>query len=265
MGVIFASRIPGVGTSIDLDTDGIYLNDTAVEGSTLASGAQVSSSHSAYSSVINSESSFVTSVSTANTLATNNGRKANNNSSSNFEHNLDMQLFSSTPLPAKLRLHLVLQLQLIAVLPFHDITYSNNETQGSQEGTSITQGGERNVAPNDSGDKSTSALPKSTIIGVSAIGGVINNEGVNLDVVSYEALLGRVNLQRPPDPWEWRICSRSQDDRMSALHYSRAGNMGARTSLADFKRIAVSSCPFEIENLPTQKRKGNRKEKKRRE
>ncbi|THU77896.1 hypothetical protein K435DRAFT_391142 [Dendrothele bispora CBS 962.96] len=43
MGVIFASRIPGVGTSIDLDTDGIHLNDTAVEDSTLASGAQVSS------------------------------------------------------------------------------------------------------------------------------------------------------------------------------------------------------------------------------
>ncbi|THU85321.1 hypothetical protein K435DRAFT_783380 [Dendrothele bispora CBS 962.96] len=31
MGVIFASRIPGAGTSIDLDTDGIHLNETAVE------------------------------------------------------------------------------------------------------------------------------------------------------------------------------------------------------------------------------------------
>ncbi|THU85314.1 hypothetical protein K435DRAFT_806000 [Dendrothele bispora CBS 962.96] len=54
MGVIFASRIPGVGTSIDLDTDSTYLHDAAVEGSTLASDAQVSSSRSAYSSVIDS-------------------------------------------------------------------------------------------------------------------------------------------------------------------------------------------------------------------
>ncbi|THU85317.1 hypothetical protein K435DRAFT_869413 [Dendrothele bispora CBS 962.96] len=37
MGVIFVSRIPDVGTSIDLDTDSIHLNDAAVEGSTLAS------------------------------------------------------------------------------------------------------------------------------------------------------------------------------------------------------------------------------------
>ncbi|THU94264.1 hypothetical protein K435DRAFT_860708 [Dendrothele bispora CBS 962.96] len=43
LGVISASRIPGVGTSIDLDTDSIHLYNTAVEGSTLASGAQVSS------------------------------------------------------------------------------------------------------------------------------------------------------------------------------------------------------------------------------
>ncbi|THU89111.1 TPR-like protein [Dendrothele bispora CBS 962.96] len=40
MGVIFASWIPGVGTSINLDTDDIHLNDTVVEGSTLASDAQ---------------------------------------------------------------------------------------------------------------------------------------------------------------------------------------------------------------------------------
>ncbi|THU77893.1 hypothetical protein K435DRAFT_874652 [Dendrothele bispora CBS 962.96] len=39
-GIIFASRIPGVGTSIDLDTDGIHLNDAAVESSTLASDEQ---------------------------------------------------------------------------------------------------------------------------------------------------------------------------------------------------------------------------------
>ncbi|THU94287.1 hypothetical protein K435DRAFT_860731 [Dendrothele bispora CBS 962.96] len=41
LGVISAS-LSGVGTLIDLDTDGTHLNDTAVEGSTLASGSQVS-------------------------------------------------------------------------------------------------------------------------------------------------------------------------------------------------------------------------------
>ncbi|THU94277.1 TPR-like protein [Dendrothele bispora CBS 962.96] len=45
-GVIFASRIPGVGTSIDLDTDGTHLNDTAAESSTLASDAQPTASSS---------------------------------------------------------------------------------------------------------------------------------------------------------------------------------------------------------------------------
>ncbi|THU94276.1 hypothetical protein K435DRAFT_799038 [Dendrothele bispora CBS 962.96] len=244
MGVISAS-LPGVGTLIGLVTDSIHLNGTAVEGSALALGAQVSSTAPSSTQVNNTdatqtqpqfttahatsfatettnaprstatfppsvpsassssvsqadatctlpENSFSTSISTANTLAANNGRSANNNS----------------------------------VLPFHDITYSKNGTQGTQEVAFITRGGgagtitdnasflivtnlltlvdrtptsEGNVPPNDSGDKSTSALPKSTIIGVSAISDIVkmrigtlpdcydqNNEGVNLDVASLD-------------------------------------------------------------------------------
>ncbi|THU76834.1 hypothetical protein K435DRAFT_878668 [Dendrothele bispora CBS 962.96] len=51
--VIFASRIPGLGASIDLDTDGIHLYNTVVEGSTLASGAQVPSTASSLTRVNN--------------------------------------------------------------------------------------------------------------------------------------------------------------------------------------------------------------------
>ncbi|THU94285.1 hypothetical protein K435DRAFT_164903 [Dendrothele bispora CBS 962.96] len=85
------------------------------------------------------ESSFSTSVSTANTLAANNGRNANKNTG--WSTTSTSSSSPRPPLPAKLRLDRVLRLQLVAVLPFHDLTYSNNRTQGTQEGASITRGG----------------------------------------------------------------------------------------------------------------------------
>ncbi|THU90952.1 hypothetical protein K435DRAFT_863863 [Dendrothele bispora CBS 962.96] len=272
MSAISAS-LPGVGASIDLDTDGLNLDNAAVEGSASASDTQVSSTASSSTQADNAgvtqtqtqsataqatssdtgstnaptstatsspsvtsassssvsqpgatstvqENSSSASAVTANTLAANNGNDNDSSTSSSATSTSGSSSASQTVASAS-----------VAAASDGSSTVSpvsstrTTGTQGTQGITSITRGGGAatitddtpstvtnfltssdptptsvgNIAANDTGDKSNSALPKSAIIGISVVGGVIAL--LVLGLILFKVVRNR-NRRRQDAEWD---------------------------------------------------------------